>query len=190
MNSLHHPLSRNLLLALLCGLLGSAHAAMLADFNDPATWSDNWSFANWGYPTSRSTTNTYEGAGCLQAAFAPTEWNELNLNFASPQDWSNVNQLSVAAQTVIGTGTFLIRLTGTGLSYNTGDLAITNSWTDFTLDLSTLNRSAVTQVKLYWHGSWASSSTDPFRFDAIAVPEPAMAAMLGLGGLIFLRRRR
>lgn len=172
---------------------GTAVAAILADFNNPATWADGWTFANWGYPKQQSTVNPYEGYGSLQTAFAPTEWNEVTLNF-SAQNWSNFTQLSVASRTedTGTTGSFIIRLLGSsGTILETGNLNITDSWNTISVNLGTVNRTSVTGVKLFWHGTWASSPYRPFNFDLLqVVPEPFSLSLLAMGSIFLLGRRK
>lgn len=197
MTSLRHPLSRHLLLALLCGLLGSARAAMLADFNDPLTWGTGWAAGNWGDNFYRGTTNTYQGAGDLVVGRgAATEWNYVTFNLPATQDWSGFTNLHIAAMygsATPPTGTVCFTY-GLDSAWVNGGGAVatfdtTNTWQDFSLSLGAYPRTAVNGIKLFWHGTWFSEA-NALVFDSIEVPEPTMAAMLGLGALAFLRRRQ
>jgi parallel beta-helix repeat protein len=164
---------------------GTAGAVMLADFNDAGTWSTGWTFDNWGNGKFRTTENTYEGAGSLVVYYANSEWNEIYLNFTA-QDWSNFNQLRIAAKTSDSgdTGAFTVRILGSsGTILETGRLNITSTWRGISVSLGTVDRTAVTGVKIIWHGSWASAPTHPFNFDSLEVVLDGVANVKTFGAV-------
>ncbi len=181
-------------------LVVTAQAAMVIDNFNTGTLS-GWDKSS-GYMTLTNVSSpTYEGAGAMQVTWDDWNqgwWENITKTFPS-QDWSNYGTLQIALKTdASAAGTVIINYfdsgawhNGWGSSIGTLDLSLSGgNYAVYSIPLGTAARSSVTEILFSWDNQYVNGTTTMYLDTIQVVPEPVSGALLALGGLLLLRRRR